>query len=477
MLKKSEILDFIEQDKSDERKRQAREGERYYEGEHDIKNYKLYYYNGDGELTEDKTRSNIKISHPFFTELVDQQVQYMLSGKEGFAFSDNTELQKILDEYFNNNEDFKAELFDVVTDTISKGSGYLYVYKNKYDKLTFQSANSLGVIEVRANDTDDKCEYVIYWYIDRIEKGRKKIKRIQVWNDKETWYYVQEEDGNLIKDKDAEFNPRPHTIYGVGDEHLYQESFGFIPFFRLDNNKKRLSDLHRIKALIDDYDLMSCGLSNNLQDIAEGIYVVTGFEGDNLDELIENVKVKKHIGVQEGGSLDIKTINIPYDARKVKLEEDEKNIYRFGMGLDSTRVGDGNITNVVIKSRYSLLDLKSNKLEIRLKQFLRKLIDVVLDEVNEKEGTDYQSKDVRLEFTREIITNASDNAGIELTDAQRKQVEINTILSLAGVLDNDTIVQKICDVLDVDYEEIKDKLPQQEVMELGEDEQMAEAGS
>ena len=343
--------------------------------------------------------------------------------------------------------------------------------------MTFQSANSLGVIEVRANDTDDKCEYVIYWYIDRIEKGRKKIKRIQVWNDKETWYYVQEEDGNLIKDKDAEFNPRPHTIYGVGDEHLYQESFGFIPFFRLDNNKKRLSDLHRVKALIDDYDLMSCGLSNNLQDIAEGIYVVTGFEGDNLDELIENVKVKKHIGVQEGGSLDIKTINIPYDARKVKLEEDEKNIYRFGMGLDSARVGDGNITNVVIKSRYSLLDLKSNKLEIRLKQFLRKLIDVVLDEVNEKEGTDYQSKDVRLEFTREIITNASDNAGIELTDAQRKQVEINTILSLASVLDHDTIVQKICDVLDVDYEEIKDKLPQQEVMELGEDEQMAEAGS
>ena len=64
-----------------------------------------------------------------------------------------------------------------------------------------------------------------------------------------------------------------------------------------------------------------------------------------------------------------------------------------------------------------------------------------------------------------------------MTDAQKKQVEINTILSLASVLDHDTIVQKICDVLDVDYEEIKDKLPQQEVMELGEDEQMAEAGS
>ena len=36
----------------------------------------------NGEVVEDETRSNIKICHPFFTELVDQCVQYMLSGKE-----------------------------------------------------------------------------------------------------------------------------------------------------------------------------------------------------------------------------------------------------------------------------------------------------------------------------------------------------------------------------------------------------------
>lgn len=43
----------------------AATGQRYYDGDHDIRNYKLYYYNADGELVEDKTRTNIRIPHPF----------------------------------------------------------------------------------------------------------------------------------------------------------------------------------------------------------------------------------------------------------------------------------------------------------------------------------------------------------------------------------------------------------------------------
>lgn len=214
--------------------------------------------------------------------------------------------------------------------------------------------------------------------------------------------------------------------------------------------------------MIDDYDLMACSLSNNLQDFTDALYVVSGFQGANLDEMIQNVKAKKHIGVDSGGSLDIKTVDIPYQARVAKLELDEKNIYRFGMGFNSAQLGDGNITNIVIKSRYALLDLKCNKLEIRLKQFLRKLISVVLNEINAAEGTDYQMKDVYFEFEREVMTNAQDNAQIELTDAQKQQIQINTLLSLANVLDDETVIQTVCDILDIDYEEIKEKLPKDE---------------
>ena len=461
MLTVNEIKTFMENDSASRKKQLAKEGQRYYEADHDIKDYRIFFFDDDGMLQEDKTKSNIKISHPFFTELVDQEVQYMLSGKDGFVKSDDPDLQEHLDAYFNDNEDFVSELYEVITGCVAKGFEYAYAYKNAEDRIAFKCADSLGVVEVKAKETDDGCEYVIFHYIDNIGKDNKKIRRIQVWDKTQTFYYVQEDDGTIVMDYTQEFNPRPHILFKKeGDNSTYYEDFGMIPFFRLDNCRKQFSGLKPIKALIDDYDLMSCGLSNNIQDTNEALYVIKGFDGDRPEELIWNTKTKKHIGVTEGGDVDIKTIDIPYQARQTKLELDEKNIYRFGMGFNSAQLGDGNITNIVIKSRYALLDLKCNKLEIALKQFMRKLLKLVLKEINDAHETDYQQKDVYFNFEREVMTNAADNAQIELTDAQKQQVQINTLLGLSSHLDNETLMQNICEVLDLDYNEIKDKLPE-----------------
>ena len=292
MLSPAEIRTFIDSDSASTRKQLARQGQRYYEGDHDIRNYRLFFINADGTPQEDKNRSNIKISHPFFTELVDQEAQYMLSGQEAFVRSDIPELQKALDDYFN--EDFTAELYEVITGAVAKGFEYMYAYKDADGRTRFQAADGLGVVEVRAKDTDDGCEYVIYWYI-----------------------------------------------------------------------------------------------------------------------------------------------------------------YRFGMGFNAAQVGDGNVTNVVIKSRYALLDLKCNKLEIRLKQFMRKLLKIVLAEINESGGTDYQMQDVYFDFRREVMANALDNAQIALTDAQKQQAQVNTLLALADVLDDETLLENICDVLELDYKTIR----------------------
>lgn len=456
MLTEQEIRYFISDDAGSQRKRKAREAQRYYEGEHDILNYRMFYYNSDGELVEDTTRSNIKISHPFFTELVDQQVQYMLSGDDSFVRSDVEGLQSKLDEYFD--EDFKAELTDLLTGTITKGFDYLFAYQNEHDRLAFQYADGLGVIEVRAKDTDDNCNYVIYWYIDRIAKNNKVIKRIQVWDDEKTTYYVQNDEGGIDLDDSVDINPRPHVIY-ERDNSLYYKPFGFIPFFRLDNNKKQISNIKAIKGIIDDYDIMSCGLSNNLADFDHPLHVVRGFEGDNLDELSQNLKTKKTIGVDSEGGVEVHTVDIPYQARLTKMEQDEKNIYRFGMGFNSAQIGDGNITNIVIKSRYALLDLKCNKLEIKLKQFLKKIVKVVIDEINKKNNSAYKVEDVWFDFKREVMTNASDNAQIYKTEAETRQIEINTILGLHGVIDDKNVIKSICDVLELDYEEVKNNIP------------------
>ena len=464
MLSVDEIKKFIEADAQSKQKQFARVGVRYYEGDHDIRECRIFFIDSDGKLQEDKTKSNIRISHPFFRLLVDQQAQYMLSGHGGFVKSDIPELQTELDAYFNENESFFAELNSLLSGAVAKGWEYMYAYKDENDRTAFQTADSIGVVEVREKETDDGCAYIIRCFIDRFSKDNKAIKRIQVWDDKQTWFYCQEGMGGIVPDDSISPNPRPHILYKKdGDENTYYDDYGMIPFFRLDNGKKRSSGLKPIKDLIDDYDLMNAGLSNNIQDTNEALYVVKGFQGDNLDELMVNIKAKKHIGVDDDGGVDIKTVDIPVEARKTKMEVDEKNIFRFGQGVNTEALKDTSATtSIAIKSAYANLDLKCDGLQPFLLQFLRKLLKLVLEEINDTNGTDYEQKDVYFDFEREIITNAQENAQIDLIKAQEQQTRVTTILNTAAQLGPELSMQLLCEALELDYDDVKEKLPAQE---------------
>ncbi len=461
MLTENEIKRFIEDDMISDKKRMAGIGQRYYEADHDILNYRLFYYNADGLLVEDKARSNSRICHPFFTELVDQLAAYILAfDKNPIRAKDTADgLQEHLDMYFD--DEFWSEVQELITGTSAKGFEYLYAFKNAEDRLTFRCADSLGVVEVRAKDTDSNCEYIIYWYVERIGKDKKLIKRIEVYDKDQIWFYNQVDDGKIVLDEDEPINPLPNILWKDKETGThYGDSLGFIPFWRLDNCRKQFSGLKPIKGLIDDYDMMECGLSNNLQDFDTPIHLVKGFNGDNLDELQQNIKTKKMLGVDPDGGLEILTVDVPYQARKTKADEDEKNIYRFGMGFNSAQSGDGNITNVVIKSRYTLLDLKGSKLIKRLKRFLKGIIRVVLDEINTKNGTDYQYSDVIVEFNPIIPTNEKENAEIAKIEAETEQMRINSILNAATVIGDEETLKAMCGILDLDFDELKGQFEQ-----------------
>ena len=298
MLSVSEVQKFIDNDIVSEKKKFAGVGQRYYEGEHDIRKYRLFYYNADGKLIEDKVRSNVKISHPFFTELSDQLSAYMLSFDENPMVAKDTAegLQEHLDNYFD--DEFWSEIGDVITGSYTKGFEYLFAYKNADDRLTFMCADSMGVVECREKDTSDHKRYIIYHYVDRIEQGKKVIRKIQVWSETETFYYIQDGlNGKIVQDESEPVNPRPHIVFT--DQKTGKKmgcSLGYIPFWRLDYNKKQFSGLKPIKGLIDDYDIMQCGLSNNLKAFTGNMYVLHG-EGIPLIVPIDQEKVVRAVQV------------------------------------------------------------------------------------------------------------------------------------------------------------------------------------
>lgn len=457
-----QIQTLIQNDSMSQRKRQAQKGQDYYDGVHDIRHYTLYYYDKFGQKYKAQNRTNTRISHPFFQELVEQTVQHFMSSKESFVKSSIPELQKELDKYFG--KSFRQPEADLLRDMCICGFGYLYAYESSRGRLAFQHAPTLGVVECRETGTTDAFSQIIYYFDDQYTDNNERIRRISVWDKEGVQWYEQVGDNEEIKPTGSK---QPHVVMQEqtpdGQIQEYGETLGFIPFFRADWNRKQTSQLHLVKDLIDDYDLMACGLSNNLTDLAEGYIMVKGANvenGETIQQLLTSVRGNGGVGVPTDGDMDIRTVNIPYEARKAKLEIDEKNIYRAGMGFNSSQVGDGNITNIVIKSRYTLLELKCNRLEEIMTGFLLKqIIPLVLDEINDLNNTGYTIDDVDIEFKRILPTNESDTAATEKTKAETEQIRINTLLNVAALVGNEEIVRKICEYLDIDYEKVKNTEP------------------
>lgn len=449
----------ISQDQTSDIKSKAREGVRYYNYKNDILKNRIFYIDDDGELKEDKFASNIRIPHGFFPEQVDQKVQYLLSNPIEATVEDE-QFQEYLDEYYDN--DMQVTLQDLVEGASQKGFEYLFARTNTDDRLCFQVADGLHVFPVYAESMNLKK---ICRYFDKkiqVDGQEKTFVIAELWDEKQVYFFKAEKGKAFTLDLSREMNPRPHIIAENDKGDKAYRDYGIIPFYRFSNTQKEHTDLEPIKALIDDYDLMNAFLSNNLQDFAEAIYVVSGFQGDDLSKLRQNVKSKKVVGTSRDGGLDVKTVTIPTEGRKTKMEIDKENIYKFGMAFDSSQIGDGNITNIVIKSRYTLLNMKANKAEARLRKMLQWANKLIVDDINRRYNTAYNPAGIKITIKREIMANENDLVNNAKVEAETKQVLIQTILAAAPRLDDESTLKLICEQFDISYEDVQAALEEQD---------------
>lgn len=470
------IKQAVNSDRSASYKDKMRQGVRYYKYKHDILKFRLFYVDNEGKVHEETSRSNIKIPHAYLTELIDQKAQYLLSNPIEIT-TEQQGLQDYLDQYID--EDFQLMLQEAVEGASQKGYEFVYT-KLGEDRLSFSVADSLKVIEIY--DADNKLIAIIRYYDTDVYKDGKTVRvtRSELWDKEKVWYFVSEGDymQTFKLDPNVQVNPLYHdTRIDPKTSEAFGRSIGaalgksdFIPFLRLDNNKYKTTDLEPIKPLIDDYDLMACALSNNLQDFDQPFFAVKNFSGDSYESLINNLRSRGAVGTGENGGLEVHTVNIPVDARKQKLIVDKEGIYKFGMGFDSAQVGDGNITNVVIQSRYTLLDLKCNKMEVRLRKMLKQMIELIVADINVRHGKTYDTSDIEITITRDTMIDETEVETREKTKAERKQIELDTILDAAARLDDETVLKAICDLLEIDYEEIKQRVEKQDYPEPSQNE-------
>lgn len=104
--------------------------------------------------------------------------------------------------------------------------------------------------------------------------------------------------------------------------------------------------------------------------------------------------------------------------------------------------------------------MKAGKLITRLKEFLQIPLNIAIDEINVANQTSYTPEDVTIEIKPIVPTDEKEDAEIAQLQAETVQTKVSTVLDIAPLVDEETLLQEICSVMELDYEDVKKKMLQ-----------------
>lgn len=188
----------------------------------------------------------------------------------------------------------------------------------------------------------------------------------------------------------------------------YSHDMGEVPFIPFRNNNIDTDDLVNIKPLIDVYDKVFSGFINDLDDIQELIFVLTGYGGAELNGFLQDLKRYKVIKLDAEEGADAKTlsIEIPVEARKTILDVTRKAIFEQGQGFDPQPENFGNQSGEALKFMYSMLEMKTGLMQTEFELGFARLVRAICRFYGLKCGRIVQT------WTRTCIKNDTEQAQI-----------------------------------------------------------------
>lgn len=414
----------------------------YYNYKPKSKQSEINTYSG-GKVHTVKVNNNCYLYTNYFKMLVNQKSDYLLAKEPELKIS-NSDLTV-------------ATITDMLEEAVLNASLdttswlHFYVEDNKLDWIFVHDSEIIPIYD----KYNKKITEVIRYWIEG-KKDDENIFIVQTWT--KEGVKIEKIHKDKIVDSQTYFHYEEDSIYRGSIEYTEGINLPFIPFIPLYNNKGKNSDLEGIKELIDMYNSINSGFVDNINLFQEAIIKLRGFTGDTeeLEIVRKNMQKYKMVGLPHGGGdnadIEYMGIEIPVEARKLILDILKENIFKIGQGLDPDRLtGESNITNVVIKSRYSALDMKANRTQKQLKLFYEKFVDCV----NMFENS---ALDKEITFNKSMIFNES-----ESIDNCLKSMNL---LDMETILDNHPWVTDSKDVMKkINSEKEENMKQQQQIME------------
>lgn len=437
-LNDSHILkEILQEDRSSERKRRMAEGERYYRGEHDSlqKDFRRSPIsetkeNGEEELRMffNPNRSNHHCVHPFHHTLVAQKTAYLVGREPTISVRNGDRafeemLTELADEHFN------GMLQSWLTGAANKGVEYLHVYYDGEGNFRYCIVPAEEIIAIYDEEYQQELREVIRYYdIKVLDEGREKTKRrVEWWTAEDVTYFTENGDGEFLQEKSCGHWAVTALLDGEETE-TEQHGWGRVPFIPLRNNEKELTDLQLVKGLIDAYDLVSSEGTNNLLDLVDLYWVIQGYGGETASAVAKKLQINKAVQISDSsGNVEAKQVQLPVEGRLDWMQMLRKDIFHFGMGVDTDSDDWGKAASgVALKFQYAMFYLKINGIVPEIKRAVKEFFRFATEDWNRENGTDWDWRKIQITLNTNGITD--DMETMQIIAASKGMVSEKTLL-------------------------------------------------
>ena len=87
---------------------------------------------------------------------------------------------------------------------------------------------------------------------------------------------------------------------------------------------------------------------------------------------------------------------------------------------------------------------------------------MIVQDINRRYKTAFKANDIEITITRETMVNENDIYTNEKTQAETRQIIIETILTVAPRLDDESVLKLICEQFELDWEEVQKLIEEQD---------------
>ena len=153
------------------------------------------------------------------------------------------------------------------------------------------------------------------------------------------------------------------------------------------------------------------------------------FRSSTVIKKLQINKAVNMMGSGEDGRVEAKQVELPVAGRLEFLKMLRKDIFHFGMGVDTDSDKFGNApSGVSLKFQYTLLDQKAGNMIAKLRKVIKELLWFVTEDYNSKNGTNYNANDIQIDINKNIITN--DVETVNMIQYSKGIVSDKTLLSM-----------------------------------------------